>query len=467
MRVKRFIPISILLGLFPAVWGQVWEKPIAPGLTYRMEVDTGAPLIVHALRYSPASQDIRAVSETASGTVYAEGQSKGRETISSMVRRTQALGGINADFFPSTGRPLGLTVRDGELISRPFLPRATLGWGEGICEFCVPEFQATMRIDGQETVLNGFNEQCGLNEIVLNTSVAGLALAKAPNLVAVVRLDDTAPWGPNTRREGTFLYLVEDAESVPVQPGNVLIAAQGPKRELIRSLRNGQRVSFEIKTRGFRWEHIRHTVGGGPFLVRGGKVNVTWKEEKFQESLAGRRHPRTAVGLTREGNLWFVAVDGRSALSRGATLTELAGLMLRLGCVEAMNLDGGGSTTLNLFGITLNRPSEGTERLVASGVLFYGAPPLADANPRLLTISGPKALGEKENLQLYVQDEEGRRLPNAEVLWGVKGPAWIDQGGLLRALGPGLIEVQAAVQGIRLTKSMEIAKALPPLQGGR
>ena len=81
-------------------------------------------------------------------------------------------------------------------------------------------------------------------------------------------------------------------------------------------------------------------------------------------------HPRTAAGYTAEGDLLVMVVDGRQESSRGVTLEELATLMWEIGAVEALNLDGGGSSTLVANGILLNRPTGGTfQRQVMSALL--------------------------------------------------------------------------------------------------
>ena len=81
------------------------------------------------------------------------------------------------------------------------------------------------------------------------------------------------------------------------------------------------------------------------------------------------RHPRTALGWNREA-LFLVVVDGRQIdVSVGMTFPELADYMLKLGCDEAMNLDGGGSTTLWYFGSVKNSPSEGQERPAANALV--------------------------------------------------------------------------------------------------
>ena len=83
-------------------------------------------------------------------------------------------------------------------------------------------------------------------------------------------------------------------------------------------------------------------------------------------------HPRTAAGYTKDGKLILLVVDGRQKESRGVSLQELATLMAELGCVEALNLDGGGSSTIVVNGVRLNRPAGGdAEREVMSALATF------------------------------------------------------------------------------------------------
>jgi len=100
---------------------------------------------------------------------------------------------------------------------------------------------------------------------------------------------------------------------------------------------------------------VQTAIGGGPALVKDGKV-MEWK------GWVHVRHPRTAVGWN-EKYLFLVEVDGRQLdVSIGMTFSELAAYLLKLGCTEALNLDGGGSATLWALGTVRNSPSEGEER---------------------------------------------------------------------------------------------------------
>ena len=114
-------------------------------------------------------------------------------------------------------------------------------------------------------------------------------------------------------------------------------------------------------------------VGGWPRILRSGR-NVAGEAATVEGTIshnAELRHPRTAVGFSRDSaTLLLLTVDGRSSRSAGMTLVELASLMRRLGAWDAMNFDGGGSTTMVVGGALVNVPSDSTgERAVGSTLL--------------------------------------------------------------------------------------------------
>jgi hypothetical protein len=116
------------------------------------------------------------------------------------------------------------------------------------------------------------------------------------------------------------------------------------------------------------WSEVDHALGGGPNLVTNGASNVTLSQEGFDSSYANR-NPRTAIGITSTNQLLLVTVDGRTTAGVGMTLSELASYMINLGCVRAINMDGGGSTTAwTRSNGVVNTPSDGSERSVTSAL---------------------------------------------------------------------------------------------------
>jgi len=103
-------------------------------------------------------------------------------------------------------------------------------------------------------------------------------------------------------------------------------------------------------------------IGGGPTLVKNGRADITYNEEVFWGSGVGleNRDPRTAVGYTSDQHVIMLVADGRQTSSEGVNLIELADIMISLGCVEAMNLDGGGSSQMAAGNQLINLPQGST-----------------------------------------------------------------------------------------------------------
>ncbi|CAN5396081.1 hypothetical protein BH11ARM1_BH11ARM1_14320 [soil metagenome] len=111
MRLNPVLIVFLLPVLAPC---QVWEKTIAPGVTYRMEIDPKGPRIIHGLRISPGSPDVAVLAELAGHTINEDGTVKGRLSPSQMLVDAKAVAAINGDFFNfSHGAPIGLMVRKG------------------------------------------------------------------------------------------------------------------------------------------------------------------------------------------------------------------------------------------------------------------------------------------------------------------------------------------------------------------
>lgn len=124
----------------------------------------------------------------------------------------------------------------------------------------------------------------------------------------------------------------------------------------------GSPATLPDSTSGQRYNDLLVGIGGGPTLIDNGAINITYTEEVFWGSGVGlsNRDPRTAVGFTANDHLILFVADGRdNTWSEGVSLTELADILFNLGCVEAMNLDGGGSSQMAVRTSLINRPEGG------------------------------------------------------------------------------------------------------------
>jgi hypothetical protein len=451
MPLTLLAPAIIFLQTAPN--GHVWLKRLAPGLTYRMEWQPTVPRVINALKISLHSDVVRPISELAGHSVYEATATKGREPVSKIVAEDNAIAGVNGDFFPFTGDPLGFMLRSGEVLSSPYVVkedkdarRVSMGWGPGDSAMGFAKLKLSVQAGSQTFDIDGLNEECSADRVVLDTPSAGLALAvaKTPNKYLILNAP-TAHWTAGESVDATIRSLGSDLSSQPVGPGDAILVASGRTSTQLDGLHEGDRVHIALSLTGFDFDHISDAIGGGPMLIQRGQVFVDYAEERFLQAFAQKRHPRTAIGRTAEGDIWLVEVDGRSDISAGATLMELATVMQNLGCVDAMNLDGGGSSTMNLFGLTVNRPSDGVEREVANSVLIAGPHP--QPSPDALTLSAlPTGARQGARNRLSVVDG-GKSLPNADVVWTCTGAAWIDQGGSLHVQGAGVAHVVAFARG--------------------
>lgn len=114
-----------------------------------------------------------------------------------------------------------------------------------------------------------------------------------------------------------------------------------------------------LQNRSVKWK-MQAAIAGGPVLIQNGKVDVSNNEERmFIGKAIDDKHPRTAMGYTADGKLIILVVQGRMpGIAEGASLTQLAKLLLDLGCVEALNLDGGGSSCMLVNGKETIKPSD-------------------------------------------------------------------------------------------------------------
>lgn len=119
---------------------------------------------------------------------------------------------------------------------------------------------------------------------------------------------------------------------------------------------------------------MRAAVGGGPVLVQGGRIQITNEAElKFTGKAINDKHPRTCMGYTNDGYLIIMVIQGRyPGLAEGASLEQEAKLLVELGCIEALNLDGGGSSCMLINGKETIKPSSnGVQRSVPAVFMIH------------------------------------------------------------------------------------------------
>lgn len=283
----------------------------------------------------------------------------GSEHVSTLGQRLGAIAAINGAFFASNGRPLGVLMIDGELISEPYANRTALGLGPGLVLMEQVAFKGELlQADGQVlAMIAGLNRPRLQDELLVYTKHYGTKTNTNSHGYEVTVVDGV-------------VTAVEMGNST-IPPGGIVLSAHGVQRQFLTDLKVGDvlRVNLELTP---NWPDLGITqiIGGGPRLVRDGKLAVNGEAERFQADVLNGRAPRTAIGITADQKLLLVTVNGRQPhISAGMTLSELGNLLIDLGAEQAMNLDGGGSTTMVIRNLVLNLPSDGKERPVSNGIV--------------------------------------------------------------------------------------------------
>lgn len=458
----RIVAVAACILAATTTLANVWTKSLVPGLDYTMEVDGTTPRLVHVLRFKPG-WGVTAKPEAGGGRIYSLSENNGRETLGAMIARTGALGGINADFFPFTGDPLGAMVRDGVVVSRPDPRRVALVWDKGGAKIARLGWSLTLSAPGGVSFpIDGLNEECGDNMIVLFTDAAAQTRAKTANCVAVPLHLEPGKWTPQSTRDAQTLAPIVNQPSIRVDLGGAILMATGANADRLRTVQAGTPIRISMRVSGVTASDDLQAAGGGPNLLTNGAVDITGSAEGLGGAFEQKRHPRSAVGITRSGELVFVVVDGRQDMSAGCTLPEQAAIMRRLGCVNAMNFDGGGSSAINLLGVTLNRPSDGRERPLANAVLFYGTRPAPPETSSAL--DGPGSVETGAAARFRVATGPRTFANDRQILWAAMGDGWIDGSGTFRPLRPGIAHVTALYRGTKTTARVEIrARVEPPV----
>lgn len=451
MKALRFAPLAVLLSLSAGLYAgeiRTWDREVSPGVTFRMERVEDLNINVYGVRLKRGKAIQKPV--LARGVIYDSTPTNGRDTISKIVANQNAAGGINGDFFQfgddPGGDPMGALVIASELISNPGTNRryASFGWDRSGRYVPVNlKFEAAVTLpDGKRVKVSDVNTRCAGKKVIFGTSTMNQVYGDAP--FTLVRCKSAISVLKPTMDAEFVVTAVEQVEKrADIGKGEFVFAAPEAQSSPFKKLATGDRLRFRCETSGADWKKVVSVMGGGPVVVAEGRPQHFLHIDDFAET----KHPRSAVGVTPSGDFWYLVVDGRQAQSTGISLDDLGQLMARWGCVEAMNLDGGGSSAINLLGLTLNKPAGGVERQVANAVVWDFVRPVQGPEFQIL---GPEKASVKQDLKLTLSSDA----PNA--IWTAQGPGWIGQDGVLHTLAAGEIKISVLLNGRIVKKSVMV-----------
>ncbi|RKD32314.1 phosphodiester glycosidase family protein [Thermohalobacter berrensis] len=308
------------------------------------------------------------------GVLFSDKGISTREKLSNMVKEKEAIAGINGDFFSTEAKPypLGAVISEGKIVSSPY------DFNKDLPVFSVDE--------DKKPLISYWNWEMSVipeNGKPIKISTIN-KYSKFTNVVVMYNKHWNGKTPGNTNYSDIVEVLVEDnivkdirigqpPTDIP-EDGYVLISRGPTGMNLANNFNIGDKVKIDIKGE-IDYKKIKAAIGGGTFLVKDGE------KTDFTLNVKGK-HPRTALGITKDRDeLIMVTIDGRDTSFKGVELDTLAEIMIDLGAYEAINLDGGGSTTMVVSpnGVdspqVVNHPSDGNERRIVNGLgIFSDAP---------------------------------------------------------------------------------------------
>lgn len=293
------------------------------------------------------------------------GKIPGRATVSDMFRdynswtdsKHKAVAAVNASYFAMNGDLIGITKIDGMSAGTNYIDRSAVGIMEdGSMIFGKNYYYGIVTLGGVSQPVSGVDHERSENNLIIYNR-----------------------WYGETTKTNSYgmEYVVENGKVTAINLSNsripkngVVVSVHGTAKDAFTGVRIGDSATI-VEDYGDPWNDAVHIVGAGPRLVMNGNIFVTVDEEQFPNDIRIGAAPRSAVGVTKDGDYLIAVVDGRQRSSRGCTLTEWASILINFGAVDAINLDGGGSSTLVINGSVINSPSDGRQRPVGSSLIIH------------------------------------------------------------------------------------------------
>ena len=331
-------------------------KNLGNGLSYTFWQDdmSGLPVRLYVLSLAQGSKyELRPFSGA--------GNINGRGRLSKAVSLNGARAAVNACYFDTDGWVIGNCKWNGSFYGVDDAIRSAFVIDKegrpSIQKDLAYQGTATLP-DGRALTVKGLNRQRITDDLVLfNRNYA--ASTKTNEHGREIKI-----------RQGRAVE-VSVKGNMPLDNQSLVLSGHGVNADALARVKRGDRV-FIAQTLGSRLaDEAQLVVGGGPLLLENGRINVRIREETIAPDIAFGRAPRTGAGVTADGTVLLMVVDGRSQHSAGMTLKEFAQYLKRFGAVSAVNFDGGGSSEMVLDGKIMNRPSDGSERPVSIGLGIF------------------------------------------------------------------------------------------------
>ncbi len=436
------------------------EQKIVDGLTYQhiVKLTSLGNVDIFALKYKANSPNVDL-------EIFRSSELGKRDKLTVMAKNENILAGVNASFFDTSksySDILGLEKEDGQIFYarnnyNQTVQASALMFGADDSVFnvgyIVPSLKLTTQ-SGRNLVTTGFNTI---------SSFQNSAVLRGDTLTDTTYIDKNySVYKVVTDLDGYVKKVVEPKTVITVEDDEYLITLPVATYEAVKSDTDiGDKFTYSI-TANVDLEKYDTIVSGGGTLVQNGQVALSG----IQVS-SNSRHPRTAIGVTKEGDIIQIAIDGRGE-SLGATLKETAEILIKMGAYHAISLDGGGSTEFVKKDNTgtiqiMNTPSDGVERKVTNGVGFSATLKTGVATQVEYLNSDRAFVGYPLQMSVVGKDQyfNNVNIDKSQITYTVEGVEGYFNGSSFIAQSAGLATIMAYYQGTALSSQVVTVKPQP------
>lgn len=451
---------SVILNIPLTIYENIEKTNIAPGTTYEkiMKFTTAGWWNINVLRINLLNPYVEV-----KGLYNPESVTK-KTKVSTLVELNNAVAGINGDFFYTNkfSGSIGSLIEDGNPV---VIPRDSIK--EKLPEFFID-------VLNQANIMDMFNWQISAT----NKSTGNTVKINAVNNIyadfnAIVMLD--RHWGEkslgNTYASDLVEVFVSDGIVTNVRIGDrpisipkngyVLVAGGDFGKQLL-DFNIGDAVELNISSNP-DINQIKFAIGGGNIILKDGEYVAL--DPKSAGDPNGN-HPRTGIGISRDKTeIILVTIDGRDTSFKGVSQSMFGAIMKELGAYNAINLDGGGSTTMAIKPLgeskakVVNKPSDGAERPVINGVGVFSKAPKGSLTSLKVTTDDTKMfVGTTRILTVKGYDEYYNpvELDESKIEFSVEGVDGEFNGNKFKALSTGTAKITAKYDGIESTVELKV-----------
>lgn len=382
-----------------------------------------------------------------------------RDKVSSLVEKHDAVAGINGDYFNYTPLPssLGTLINDGTIISSPIekdyaLPSFFVDFlNNAKIDYMDRSMVATNLSSGKKVIINAINKVTTNFDVLTlldkNWGAKSIGNKFHSDLVEVVVEDNVV----------TDVRIGKEAVNIP-QNGYVLAVRGEERMQGLDQFAIGDSIDLQLSTSPST-DEIKFAIGGGSIILKDGELSLTNINSQGNA-------PRTGIGISQDGKeIILVTIDGRDNSFKGVSQEMFGAILRELGAYNGLNLDGGGSTTMAIKPIdekkatVVNKPSEGTERLVVNGVGVFSNAPVGELSYiKVSTDDSNMFLNTSRNFTVKGYDEYHNpvALDESKLVFSHEGIEGIIEGNSFKALSEGKATITANYDGIIASTEVKV-----------